>query len=77
MPRPLARQPWKVTSILWPLIVAAILPLRLTATIDKLTEIATLIDSYDAAAIERRVRQVEDFRDSVTRAARLGRRKFG
>jgi hypothetical protein len=51
---------WRSTTL--PLIVAAILPLRLTSAIDKLPELATLIDSYDAASIERRVRQVEDFR---------------
>lgn len=75
--RPLAQQPWKVTSILWPLIVAAILPLRLTTTIDKLPEIAALIDSYDSATTERAVRQINDFRDSLRRSLRPSRHKNG
>lgn len=75
--RPLAKQPWKVTSILWPILVAAILPLRLEGAIDCLPTIAMRIDSYDTKATSRRVRQVQDFRDLCRARTRPGLRYSG
>jgi len=45
--RALARQPWKLTSILWPMIVAAILPLRLADTVDRLPAIVHSLEAMD------------------------------
>lgn len=38
--RALARDPWKMTSILWPMILGAIMPLRLHETIERLPALA-------------------------------------
>ena len=57
--RALARQPSKLTSIVWPLIVSAILPLRLA---DATSQLSALADDLDA--LDPKVRlQVEVFRD--------------
>jgi Transposase DDE domain len=44
---PLARQPWKMTAIVWPLIVAALLPLRLAHAAERLPAIADRLDFLD------------------------------
>jgi len=58
--RPLARQPWKLTAILWPMIVSALIPIHLAETVKRLPEIADLLDSMDAP---KQTRQLRDFRD--------------
>jgi hypothetical protein len=58
---PLARQPWKMTTIVWPLIMAALLPLRLAHAADRLPAIADHLDNLDGEA-ELAARQVSVFR---------------
>jgi hypothetical protein len=58
--RPLARQPWKLTAILWPMIVSALMPLRLAEAAQRLPGIADLLDEMDSAD---RQQQVSAFRD--------------
>ena len=58
--RPQARQPWKVAAIAWPLIVAALLPLRLANAGPCLSAIADQLDAFDAVASENR--QIAHFR---------------
>lgn len=58
---PLARQPWKMTAIVWPLIMAALLPLRLAHAADRLSAIADHLDILDGEA-ELAARQVSVFR---------------
>ena len=62
--------PWKVVSIVWPAIVAALLPLELTDIIARLPHILARIAALDAERGGRarddrsRPRQVDDFRSS-------------
>jgi hypothetical protein len=58
--RPLARQPWKLTAILWPMMISALMPIRLAEAAERLPGIADLLDEMDAAD---RLRQVSAFRD--------------
>jgi hypothetical protein len=58
--RPISRQPWKVTGIVWPLIVAALMPMHLAETTGRLPEIVALLDAMDSHVEER---QVQKFRD--------------
>jgi len=58
---PLARQPWKVTAILWPLIVAALFPLRLAHAAACLPAIADQLDLLDGD-VELAGRQLAGFR---------------
>jgi hypothetical protein len=58
--RPLARQPWKVTAILWPLIVSAIMPVRLAEAAQRLSEITDLLERMDANPS---ARQIATFRE--------------
>lgn len=58
---PLARQPWKMTAIVWPLIMAALFPLRLAHAADRLPAIADHLDRLDGEA-ELAARQVSVFR---------------
>jgi hypothetical protein len=60
--RSLAREPWKLTSIVWPTIVAALLPLGLSRLMEVLPAIALTVDREQA--IEER--QVEVFRSHCT-----------
>lgn len=53
--RPLARQPWKVTSIVWPAIVAAILPLGLCGILEALPALTRRLDSMDSSTQLRQV----------------------
>jgi Transposase DDE domain len=58
---PLARQPWKMTAIVWPLIVAALLPMRLAHAAEHLPAIADRLDFLDGE-IELAARQITGFR---------------
>jgi hypothetical protein len=58
--RAIARQAWKITSVLWPMIIAAILPMGLHETIRDLPKIAYELDALDDDTY---VRQVDRFRD--------------
>jgi Transposase DDE domain len=60
-PTPLTRQPWKMTAIVWPLIVAALLPVRLARAADILPAIADRLDFLDGE-VEVDTRQVAVFR---------------
>jgi Transposase DDE domain len=59
-PNPLARQPWKMTAILWPIILAALFPLRLAHAADRLPAIADRLDYLDGKA-ELATRQLAAF----------------
>jgi hypothetical protein len=69
--RALARQPSKLTSIVWPLIVSAILPLRLTDTASRLSAIADGLDELDPEA----QLQVHAFRDRFFPSDNRGQRR--
>jgi hypothetical protein len=58
--RPLAPQPWKLTAILWPMMISALMPIRLAEAAEHLPGIADLLDEMDAAD---RQQQVSAFRD--------------
>jgi hypothetical protein len=60
-PPPLSRQPWKVTAIVWPLIVAALFPLRLAQASERLPAIVDHLDVLDGE-VELAARQIETFR---------------
>jgi hypothetical protein len=57
---PLARQPWKMTAILWPIILAALFPLRLAHAADRLPAIADRLDYLDGK-VELAARQLAAF----------------
>lgn len=60
--------PWKVVSILWPILIAALLPLDLNEIADRLPNIMHRLDALDAMGTSRadkdrsRPRKVEGFR---------------
>jgi len=58
--RPMARQAWKVTAIVWPLLVSAVMPMRLADAAECLPDIADLLDQMDA---DPDARQIPTFRD--------------
>lgn len=58
--RALARQPWQLTTLLWPMIVAAILPMRLADTIATLPD---LVEHVEATDLDTDERQVTAFRN--------------
>lgn len=66
--------PWKVTTILWPAIVAALRPLELADVIKQLPDIILRLEALDArgdalAASDRsRPHQVDDFRSRFVAA---------
>jgi hypothetical protein len=60
--RSVAREPWKLTSIIWPTIVAALLPLGFAHLVQVLPAIALRVDTE--AAFE--ARQLEAFRGRFT-----------
>ena len=67
--RPLARQAWKLTSLAWPLIVSALLPLRLADAQHHLPAIAARLAELDATEPPL---QVEAFRNgAIARRHRL------
>lgn len=53
--RPAARQPWKMTSILWPLVVSALMPLGFANAVDRLPALAEHLDSLDELDAPRQV----------------------
>jgi hypothetical protein len=53
--RAMARQPWQLTAILWPMIVAAILPMHLHDTIAGLPEIVVNLEAADDDVDQRQV----------------------
>lgn len=55
--RPMARQAWKLTTILWPALVAAILPVGLKVLLEKLGGIVRRLDSYGSPRVVPRFRQ--------------------
>jgi hypothetical protein len=58
--RPLARQPWQLTSIMWPLIVAALMPIGLATAVERVESIVNYLDALDTPCDSR---QVESFRN--------------
>jgi hypothetical protein len=58
--RPMARQPWKLTAIVWPMIVSALMPLRLAEAAPRLP---AMVDQLDALDAKPALRQVPAFRD--------------
>lgn len=59
--RPVACQPWKLTSILWPLVVSALMPIGFANAAGHLPAIAEHLDSLDEVDA---VRQIAAFRQS-------------
>lgn len=59
--RPLARQPWKLTSIIWPLIISALMPMRLASAVEHMSVIAMRLDALDDVQL-RETRQTDVFR---------------
>jgi hypothetical protein len=57
--RAVAREPWKLTSIVWPMMIAAIIPMRLHSAIERLPAIVERLETFDA--VDRR--QVTAFRN--------------
>lgn len=55
-----AREPWKLASILWPMLLAAIMPIRLGTVIGSLPTLVQRLESFDAEAADER--QVTAFR---------------
>jgi len=53
--RSAARQPWKLTSILWPLVVSALMPLGFAHAVDQLPALAEHLDSLDELDAPRQV----------------------
>jgi hypothetical protein len=59
-PRVLAREPWKLTSVLWPLVVAAIMPIGVRKL---LSHIPDMVEHLEAMTSHVDDRQVNRFRD--------------
>jgi len=57
--RPLARQSWKLTSIIWPLIVSVLMPIRLANAAE---HVGAIVDYLDALDELRDPHQIESFR---------------
>jgi hypothetical protein len=57
--RAVAREPWKLTSIVWPMMIAAIMPMRLHAVLEHLPAIVDRLEAFDDAD----ERQVAVFRN--------------
>jgi hypothetical protein len=51
----MARQPWKLTAIVWPMIVSALMPLRLAQAAQHLPAMAHQLDALDATPASRQV----------------------
>lgn len=54
-PRALAREPWKLTSIVWPMMLAAIMPLKLETAIAHMPELAARLESLSNDGDDRQV----------------------
>jgi len=64
----MARQPWKLTRLLWPLLVSALLPM----TLCELTRyVGPITDRLDALEHATRVRQVDTFRAQLRASGEL------
>ena len=57
--RSLAREPWKLTSLVWPMMIAAILPMRLHTAIERLPALVQRLEAFDAVDH----RQIATFRN--------------
>jgi hypothetical protein len=53
--RALAREPWKLTSIIWPMMLAAIMPLKLEAAIPTLPDLAARLERLSNDCDDRQV----------------------
>lgn len=69
--RMLARQPWKLTAILWPLILGALLPFRLASAAERLPAVAERLDAMDGEDLAQR--QLTRFRRSLAPGIKRGR----
>jgi hypothetical protein len=58
----MAREPWKLTNIVWLAVVAALLPLRLHEIESSLQSICARLESYDTDRSVYAPRQLELFR---------------
>jgi len=66
--RSAARQPWKLTTILWPLVVSALMPVSFASAVDQLPALAQHLDSLDDLVVPRQIaafREAEHLRESV------------
>jgi len=66
--RSAARQPWKLTTILWPLVVSALMPVSFASAVDQLPALAQHLDSLDDLVVPRQIaafRETEHLRESV------------
>jgi hypothetical protein len=70
--RSLARAPWKLTSILYPMIVAALLPLSLRDALRKLPDIAARLEASEA---DGEILQVPRFRQGLAATPKARSRK--
>jgi hypothetical protein len=61
--RAIAREPWKLTSVIWPMMLAAIMPLRLHEGLDQVSALAARLEAFDADEVDGR--QITSFRDRV------------
>jgi hypothetical protein len=73
--------PWKVASIVWPAIVAALLPLELAAVVKHLPHLLARLAALDAVGSDRstadrsRPRQIDSFRSRYAPCIRRAARK--
>jgi hypothetical protein len=68
----MARDPWKITSILWPAIIAALMPLHLHELVERLPNIARRLGSYDSLVRMREPLQLDLFRRYIASRSRDG-----
>jgi hypothetical protein len=61
----MARDPWKLTSLLWPALIAALMPLHLHELVGRLPRIGERLASYDALVSKRDPHQLHLFRRSL------------
>jgi hypothetical protein len=66
--RPLARQPWKLTRILWPCLVAALIPLRLHELLPRMDAITERLDRDHPSCSPQQISRFEQ---------RLGKTSYG
>jgi hypothetical protein len=64
----MARQPWKITSLLYPIVIAALLPLSLHDALKKLPQ---LVERLEPPAHEIAKLQVPSFRASLGATAKV------
>lgn len=70
-------QPWKLTSLLWPAILSALLPLGLHELLERLPTLIVCLDTADQPADARsdddrsRPRQIDDFRSALPARLRM------